>query len=157
MISAAMRHPLLRALIAVTLGLWSTICCCQAQAIVGQACHAGPPAEAPSCCSGCHDEPESTDDEGGERGGGDGRDERREHSPGCPSCQNQQATAGSRFDHGPHDREHAQPALPVLAFAAEPRAIAAPVDSLRPRGLSTAAANPRANRVTLRWHCALVV
>lgn len=157
MMSTAMRHPLLRALIAVTLGLWSSICCCQARAIIGQACHAGPPAEAPSCCSGCHDEPESSDEQGGERDEGDGRGERREHSPGCPSCQYQQASAGSKLDHGPQGWERAQPALLVLAFMAEPRLIDSSIQSLRPRGLSTAAANPRANRVTLRWHCALVV
>src|SRR5688572_27424246 len=61
-----MRHPLLRILLALVIGVVSPMCCCHAAAVAGAAC--GPieaqAAETPahSCCSACRgdaeDEPE---------------------------------------------------------------------------------------------------
>lgn len=162
MISLKMRLPAIRVLIAVLLGLWSSLCCCQARAIIGQSCGGGQatqftqaaPGSPRSCCHS-HDEQRDRGGDNHDPDGGDGDSQRK--SPVCPSCQSPQGTAGPKLESGPQDWERARVAVVTFVLAdILPAPEHAPLVLSTPGRDSTPAA-PRANRDALRWHCALIV
>ncbi|MGD9688403.1 MAG: hypothetical protein AB7K52_04455 [Phycisphaerales bacterium] len=152
-----MRHPVLRILVALFIGVVSPLCCCQVMELTGSACGGTHEvtAKSESCCSGCssdpapiHDQQAPADDD--------------EHSPGkcpsCPSCQGTSVGAGVKFESKTPVLNHQLHALATLALAVVwnpplPAAQAVP-------SLPAWAFDPpylKANREALRWHCALLV
>lgn len=77
-----MRHPLLRILLALLIGLVSPMCCCFAAVVAGMACSlaVGEPEndrEGRSCCGSCCDDEGASTPTPAESG---------EHDKDCPSC-----------------------------------------------------------------------
>lgn len=167
-----MRHPLLRVFLALLIGVWSPLCCCQAAALVGTTCGmmTEPRASADlgaadSCCQCCDDEEPPGDgalpSDPGEivRAGS--------AAPGAPVCPTCQACQGSPVSAALHADakiatvEQHRNALVTLGWAVLPD-----VQSLR--GADAGSAPPpawwwcgpphlKANRDAQRWHCALVI
>lgn len=150
-----MRQPLLRILVALIIGMWIPLCCCQAMALAGDACGSTPTpqAKADSCCQGflaAHSDQESIPDD----------DERS--LPGdctsCPSCQGTSAGAGLTLEAKPPTLEQkwntaAATALLVLSDLPRPDAAISP-------GLPSCWDDRlfiKANREAQRWFCALIV
>lgn len=163
-----MRHPLLRILVALLIGVISPLCCCQAAALVGGGCGGGHEiaAKVESCCGGCSGKAESgeeqtpaplptdapsdvpSDDHHGPPG----------KCPSCPTCQGTSAGAGAKAEATLPAFEPQWNALATISLAV--------LWDLPTLGTTTEAAPPgwaidpphlRANRAALRWYCALIV
>jgi hypothetical protein len=151
-----MRHPLLRILVALLIGVVTPLCCCQAMAIVGSGCGLGHAAASVSdaCCGGCKD--------GSESGEGDAPVEpstpHPSDCPSCPSCQGTASGPGLKADATLPTIEQAWNAIATCALAVVldlPEA-----DDAAHHGRPSWWRDPpciRANREALRWHCALIV
>ncbi len=150
-----MRQPLLRILVALLLGMWIPLCCCQAMALAGDACGSTPTpqAKADSCCQGCHAAPsdqESTPD--------DDKRSLPSDCTSCPSCQGTSAGAGLTVETKLPTLEQnwnaaAAMALVVLTDLPKPDAAISP-------GLPSRWDDRlfiKANREAQRWFCALIV
>lgn len=154
---ATMRHPLLRILVALLIGVVTPLCCCQATAIVGSGC--GEPHTAAikpnSCCNGCADDPASkqhrdapTDNEPPAPG----------KCPSCPSCDGTPAGTAINVEARLPAFEHDWDVIATLALAVlwdlpslETRVTASPP------GWASDPPFLKANREAQRWYCALVV
>jgi len=152
-----MRHPLLRILVALLIGVASPLCCCQAMAMAGGVCgeRHEVAAKADSCCQGCSGDPSSDQEQ-------DAPEQEDPHTPGkcpsCPSCQGTSAGTGVKAEARLPAFEPQWDALSTLALAA--------LWELPPTALQFKTVLPgwshdppflRANRDALRWHCALLV
>lgn len=151
-----MRHPLLHILLALFIGVWSPLCCCQASALAGTVCggtHFKAP-EQDSCCSNCADESQSSEHNAPTN---DNRSLPRE-CPSCPSCQGLASGVMLR----------AEAKLPT--FEQELNFVATIVlstitslprleNSIIPSHALWWASPPhiKANREIQRWHCALTI
>jgi len=154
-----MRHPLMRILVALLVGVWAPICCCRATTFLNTSCretvaHATVSEE--SCCSrGCRTStPEATPDHDPLH---DGR-----LPPGgcktCPSCVGSSGASGVLTGKDGPSKATAMNEVPAM--------LPAPIVVVR-RGMPVAPPNTRnwsgdqgcqrANRSALRWHCALNV
>lgn len=160
-----MRHPLLRVLLALLIGVVTPLCCCQAAALAGGACSGWnvAVAESDSCGGGCPDGPAS--DPCPDRSQDQSRD-RPDHDqpspPGkctsCPSCQGTSAgtviNAAARLPAFEQQwNALATFALAVLWTMEAPEALVAP----HPPGWAHYPPHLKANRDAQRWHCALLV
>lgn len=154
-----MRHPLLRILIALLIGLWSPVCCCQAMALAGSSCGDAsvPEIQPDSCCQGCKSEPRSS--EPGSSHDELPADHERSHPGDCPSCPSCQGTAGGASLRADARLASSQPdgnAIATMTFAVTiaPRW---PDEASITSSLSRWGRPPfaRANREAQRWHCAL--
>lgn len=151
-----MRHPLLRILVALLIGVVTPLCCCQAMALAGSICD-GRHAETTSSASCCHECP-----------GDPGPDQQQDSptdddsdTPGdcrsCPSCQGASGGAGAKA-------EVNLPAIEKVLDTLETIAVAVlwslpPLesqDASAPPGWAAAPPFLKANREALRWHCALL-
>lgn len=150
----SMRHPLLKVLAALFMGILAPLCCCQAMALAGSACGDATVREIrqDTCCQSCKGEPRSTDD-------GPPTDHERSHPGDCPSCPSCQGTAN-----GAGLRAEARLAAPQLDWnAIATIALAATIapswlhEASITGSLSSWGKPPyaRANREAQRWHCAL--
>lgn len=152
-----MRHPSLRILVAVLIGVIAPLCCCQASTFAGVLCDGRQEVTlaASTCCHECSDERDSLpqrDSSNNDQQSPPGK------CPSCPSCQGVPAGAGVKSEAGRADLDQQLHALATLALAV--------VLDLPPLNTHVATAMPawladppfvRANRATLRWHCALTV
>ncbi len=151
-----MRHPLLRILVALLIGVVTPLCCCQAMALAGSLCNGRQAAatELGSCCHECPLDPASdqrqtpTDDQPPLPG----------ECPSCPSCQGTSGGTGAKS-------EASLPAFEQQWHASAMVAIAVVWNFSNP-GPEATPSQPRwtadpphlkANREALRWHCALLV
>lgn len=151
-----MRYPPLRILLALLIGVWSPLCCCQAKALAGIACSPSLAAEAAtdSCCHECNDESVPSDDDWPDEHGGS--------PPGdchsCPSCRGISVGAGLQTESKLSMDEQGWNALATLALPVlhgHPRPDDAIVAS-RPSWWESPP-HVRANRDVQRWHCALIL
>jgi hypothetical protein len=171
----SMRHPLLRILVALLIGVVTPLCCCQAAALAGGACagkHVAA-AESDSCCGGrvgetrtdegpaeqpCQDQPRDDSQ--------DQSQDRPDHDqpsppgkcPSCPSCQGTSAGTGISAEARLPAFEQQWNALATFALAVlwtmeAPEALVAP----HPPGWAHYPPHLKANRDAQRWHCALLV
>jgi hypothetical protein len=124
-----MRHPILRILAAIIIGLWSPMCCCQAADLLGSPCVPAPE----SCCSGCHDS------------------DQPEPAAPCDDCHGTFMQAGivPAPDHIPQPTALTPVFFDTALFLSIPDAIAARHPAATPP--------PPAGRDLLRRHCALIV
>ncbi len=156
-----MRHPLLRILVALLIGVITPLCCCQAAAIAGGACDRSPAATQAldSCCGGCPADPASnrTPDKSEDEPGND-QQPNPSNCKSCPSCQGTSGGTGNI----------AEARLPVLKLEWNTLATLAiaiswatdapePKPARRPPGWADSAPYLKANRDAQRWHCALLV
>ena len=152
-----MRHPLLRILVALLIGLVTPLCCCQAMAMAGGGCgdrHEVAPAP-DACCHGCSQD--SAPDRQRSKPTGDDSSAPGK-CPSCPSCQGTSSGTGMKADVRLPAFEQqwnvlVASALASLGMIETPQCVLAPsppVWALGPPHL-------KANREALRWHCALVV
>lgn len=152
-----MRHPLLRILVALLIGVVTPVCCCQAMAFAGSLCAGrnASVAKAGSCCHECPGDPTSDQQQnapGNDHPGLPGE------CPSCPSCQGTSGGTGAKVEASLPVFEKVWNALATIAFALlwnlppleAQAAIAPPVWAGDPPFL-------KANREALRWHCALLV
>ena len=159
-----MRHPLLRILVALLMGVVTPLCCCQAAAVAGGGCtrtQASAP-EADTCGGGCSGE---TACDRGSGESGDEPDSDRHPVPGsCSSCPSCQGTSGGTGSTG----GSAESRLPVFkqdwngleTFSLELSWVTgAPESALVPRAPGWVQSPPylKANRDAQRWYCALIV
>lgn len=152
-----MRHPLLRILVALLIGVITPLCCCQAMAMAGSVC--GGPHEAvaapDSCCHGCSEDSAPADEQSTPT---DDDAPAPGKCPSCPSCQGTSAGTGAKVEARLPAFEQQWDAISTLALAAlwelPPRVLRIrPV----PPGWTHAPPYLKANREALRWHCALLV
>ena len=164
-----MTSPFLRIVLALVIGLWSPLCCCQAAMVAGAL--TGTPGDCTGsnkktaaspikvgCCDHCGDEPSNP-------GSSDhSSSTNHDRSPGdrspCNDCPGCQGTLGlSRLD-------KADTAMQALALAMAVLVIVVPVDLPLTLPTVTLPFWPRlpdhlplyaGGRSLLRWHCALVV
>jgi hypothetical protein len=153
-LAAPMRHPLLRILAALLIGVWSPLCCCQASAWMGRSCSDRGHARAwgDESCGCCTDEAPS-DDEPDCRFPEDGT---RPGCPACPACQGSVGASGLIPSSKAQQYHMGIEAIPMPAHRSS--ATSLPWDdklSILTPGHSSA--HIRANRAALRWHCALNV
>lgn len=163
-----MRHPLLRILVALIVGLWSPMCCCQAAMFIGGACPSCPrpetpaPEPEPECCC-CKHAP--TPAPGSSCGDSPTQADSSPHQPdskhpcnSCPACKGSAATTASASA----AISFHLPALQFDLFATlllanfdcpvfSPQ-LDRPTAQWSPRGCI-----PRESRDVLRRHCALIV
>ncbi len=156
-----MRHPLLRILVALLIGVVTPLCCCQAALLVDSACDGNHlvAAETDPCCGGCSTETASRQ----------ASDPQRDHSneeqplspdecPSCPSCQGTSGGTGVKAESRLPAFEQQWDALATFALAVL-WTIPNPDAKVLPLSPGWALGPPylKANREALRWHCALVV
>lgn len=152
-----MRHPLLRILVALLIGVVTPLCCCQAMAMVGAVCDGRHErvATAKSCCHGCEGDSAPVDhQEPTPENGQSVPDE----CPSCPSCQGTSSGSGIKAEIKLPAFEQHWNALATMALAVLWNL--PPLDSHKAPSLLDGAEEPlflRANRDALRWHCALVM
>jgi hypothetical protein len=152
-----MRHPLLRILIALLIGVVTPVCCCQAMALAGSICDGRHSAltKSDSCCHECSgdpapDQPQDapTDDDPGVPG----------ECPSCPSCQGTAGGTGAKAEANLPVFEKFWNALATIAVAVLWNLL--PLEAVTAPAPPGWAADPpflKANREALRWHCALLV
>jgi hypothetical protein len=159
MIEAAVRHPLLRVLLALIFGLWSPMCCCRAMAMAGMPCGGAGETES-AAVDGCCDESSDRSPAGEEPGSCPG-DSAPGHDgcPSCPSCQGApgvSAGAGIKIDAGLEAAVQEWTPQPCVVWALLRREAGWLVSAgpARPpwRGVMP---HVKANRDAQRWHCAL--
>lgn len=167
--SCLMRHPMLRILVALLIGVWSPLCCCQASVLAGTACgtmHRAEPVvqslaqnAISACCHRCDgtllpEEGGSTSDGSGSVPTGDPPGS----CPSCPTCQGLSNSVGLQIDAKFPSLDQQWNALATLALAVLFR-LAEPEDAIIARMPPWWGSPPhiKANREALRWHCALVV
>ena len=152
-----MRHPLLRILVALFIGVIAPLCCCTVQALAGNLCGGTHEVsvQSDSCCHGCSGDPTSSDEQ-------QTPTDHDEHAPGkcpsCPSCQGTAVGAGVKFEARGLALEQQFHALATLALAVLWEL--PPLDARAAPSLPGWASAPpflKANREALRWHCALLV
>ncbi|HMN95710.1 MAG TPA: hypothetical protein PKC43_03460 [Phycisphaerales bacterium] len=151
-----MQGSLVRIILALLVGVWSPLCCCQAMALVGRACERGAlrGAEAAGCCSRCAADdgvPASQDDAAPTRPA----DQLPGGCDSCPACLGAIGIAVKLES------------LTMIPDAgSDERASVDPRPSPRQRirrddAGSLSGPRPsqslRANRPALRWHCTLIV
>lgn len=152
-----MRHPLLRILVALFIGVITPLCCCVVQAVAENACGGQHSAavELASCCNGCSTQPGSDQDQD------DPTEEppsSPEKCPSCPSCQGTSGGTGAKAEIRVPAIEQVLDALATIALAAFWNL--PPLDAEAAPPLPGWASDPpflKANREALRWHCALLV
>lgn len=160
------RHPLLRMLVALLIGVVTPLCCCQAVAVAGGACSGGHVAavESDSGCGGCvggaRADKRSAEEPCPDQPRDDPQD-RPSHPgkcPSCPSCQGTSAGTGVNAEARLPAFEQQWNALATFALAVL-WTIEAPETALAPRPPGWAKGPPhlKANRDAQRWHCALLV
>ncbi|MBX3392756.1 MAG: hypothetical protein KF787_08920 [Phycisphaeraceae bacterium] len=146
-----MRHPLLRILVALLIGVWSPLCCCQAMALAGNVCEGTHQIKTDSCC---HEESHPGEDETPANHGGS----LPVDCPSCPSCQGTSGGAGLTAEAKLPTLEQKWNALATIALAVLfdlPQS-----DEVISLGRPPWWNDPpfvKANREALRWHCALIV
>lgn len=155
--SFRMHQPILRIIVALLIGVWSPLCCCQAMAFIGGACDGrpSPTASVESCCADCSDVPARSTNENSPLG------DRESHPPDCPSCPSCQALSGEAVlqveaKSPTLDNEWTAIATIALLGQIDPPHADEPMDLRHP---SWWHGPPflRANREALRWHCALIL
>jgi hypothetical protein len=160
-LKSVMRHPLLRILVALLIGVVTPLCCCQAALLVGSACDGQHlvAAEIDSCCGGCSTETASRPASDRPQ---DDPNEDQPPSPGecpsCPSCQGTTGGTGAKAESRLPAFEQQWDALATFALAVlwtfpTPDAKVLPISP----GWALDPPHLKANREALRWHCALVV
>jgi hypothetical protein len=156
-----MRHPLLRILVALLIGVVTPLCCCQAALLVGSACDGKHlvAVEMDSCCGGCSTETAS------HRASDPQPDDSNEEPPlspdecpSCPSCQGTSGGTGVKAESRLPAFEQQWDALATFSLAVlwtipTPDARVVPLSP----GWALGPPHLKANRDALRWHCALVV
>lgn len=151
-----MRHPLLRILVALLIGLWSPLCCCQAMTLAGSICDfvAAEQASSDSCCQNRESPPPGADDCSLDQGEVPAPTE----CSSCPSCQGTSGGAGSNAESRLPSVSHEFNSVATLA-SCRVFGLSKPDEAVKPSGLSwwRTPLHLRANRDSLRWHCALVV
>lgn len=173
-----MRHPLLRILVALFVGVWSPLCCCQAALLAGTSCptdgsartsHSNDesPAERPLCCSkeGCGQQRgveagRSADPESGPFDGHTPTD--RPECPSCPACRGDAAGSGL-LNAEPKPERHSESESPgfvnavALATGLKFECTLGAGGGWGVRLRDGALAHLHTNRDAQRWHCALVI
>lgn len=170
-----MRHPLLRILVALLIGVVTPLCCCQAAALAGGACSGGhvSTAVSDSCCGGC-DSGAGSDERPAEQPCSDqSQDDQQDQSqdqpcqdqpshpgkcPSCPSCQGTSSGTGVNAEARLPAFEQQWNALATFTLTVL-WTIDAPETNLasRPPGWAKSPPHLKANRDAQRWHCALLV
>lgn len=136
-----MRHPILRILIAILIGFWSPMCCCQASELLGAPCAPSQQSHEESCCSGCGDTPEEPT-------------EPHDSGQPCTECHWSFAQAGVVLN-SEHGGTLSTDAVTTIAtFGTICTLLIA--DAGQPRHPDHHPPRP-AGRSLLRWHCALIV
>ena len=151
-----MRHPLLRILIALLIGVASPVCCCQVMALAGSACESGhAAAEADSCCHECPFDPASDDLE---EVRSDAPLPSSSDCPSCPSCRGASVGKAAKSEANFPVFEEFWDTLATLSLAVlwELPALEAKCATVRP-GWGDDPAFLKSNREALRWHCTLLV
>lgn len=159
MIETAVRHPLLRMLLALIIGLWSPMCCCRAMAMTGMACGGSGETES-AAVDGCCDESPDRSPAGEEPGS---CPDRSEPAPlGCPSCPACNGAPGVSSGAGikgearleAAGQEWTPQACVVWATLGREAGWLVSAGPARPpwRGVMP---HVKANRDAQRWHCAL--
>jgi len=152
-----MRHPLLRILVALLIGVATPVCCCQAMALAGGVCDGrfGAAAESASCCHQCPDSPLSDQEQEAPT---DEVPPSPSDCPSCPSCQGTSGGTGVKAEANLPVFEKVWNALATIAVAVLWSLL--PLDAQNTPAPPGWAADPpflKANREALRWHCALLV
>lgn len=151
-----MRHPLLRILVALLIGLWSPLCCCQAMTLAGSTCGDAVP-EVASSDSCCQDLASSSSD-AGDCESGQWDVPAPSDCSSCPSCQGTSGGAGLKVDSRLPSVSHEFNLVATLANTYV-LSLPKPDEAVKPSARSwwRTPLHLRANRVSQRWHCALVV
>ncbi len=151
-----MPHSLLRILVALLIGVWSPLCCCQAMMLAGSVCEISHSVAAvsDSCCHNCEDRPVSENEH--PSSGLDGQ--HPSDCKSCPSCQGLSSGAGLKIEAGLASVEEQWNAIATIArdvFFHVPRRD----DAIVPGRPLWWGSPPyvKANRETLLWHCALTI
>ncbi|MBL0870618.1 MAG: hypothetical protein IBJ18_08590 [Phycisphaerales bacterium] len=152
-----MRHPLLRILVALLIGVIAPLCCCQVMGLTGSVCggrHEVATASE-SCCQGCSGDPVSSDEQ---QTPSDGNEHAPRKCPSCPSCQGTAVGTAVKFEARVQVLDQQLHALATIALAVLWELPT--LDARAAPSLPGWASDPpflKANREALRWHCALLV
>lgn len=165
-------HPLLRILAAFLIGLWSPLCCCQSEVLLGSHCPSqdaainAPPSASPktkSCCGSgdsCGKQDRSRAPAQSQEPSTDPLSPATEDSPtSCNSCPSCLTTAREGFARQSVETESAS----WISFSVPPATLWEPPSLHQLRHSDCKPSWPvefhhlRANRSALRWHCALIV
>jgi hypothetical protein len=152
-----MRHPLLRILVALLIGVVTPLCCCQAMALAGSICDGRHSAvsNGDSCCHECPRDPAPDQQQDAPT---NDHSEPPGECPSCPSCQGTAGGTGAKAEASLPVFEELSNGLSTIALAV--------LWSLPPLEVHDAPAPPgwaadppfvKANREALRWHCALLI
>lgn len=172
-----MRHPLLRILIALLVGMASPLCCCQAALFTGDTCgpspvvvvftpEAAPTPAAPSrCCSSakCHDEqPPATSPTNSDTDNHNSPAHTHNPSQPCDTCPTCYSTIKqASIDNLSSSTLNAFAKQYLCSDAAFPTLVELlrlELHAKQPQAYSQSDdAHIRPNRAALRWHCALIV
>lgn len=152
-----MRHPLLRILMALLIGVCTPMCCCRAMALAGSVCDGRfvTLTEAESCCQKC-----SRDHAPDQRPEAPAHDDSCPPGgcPSCPSCQGASSIAGVKAEASVAVFEEVLNTLATIDLSL--LCVLAPLDfepALKRPGWATDPPFLKANRDAQRWHCALLV
>ena len=152
-----MRHPLLRILVALLIGIIMPLCCCQAASFVGGHCSGIVEAAqiVDSCCHESEDESSAPpDNDGTERNA----PQPAETCPSCPSCQGSVAGNGAKSEATIPSFKSQWDALATFAFAIVWNSLLGEAQAPSvPPGWRSDPPFLRANRDAQRWYCALIV
>ena len=149
-----MRHPLIRILVALLIGVCTPLCCCQAMALARTACEStlDPQEKSAACCQSCHAQPSSNEESAPE----DHEGSLPRDCPSCPSCQGASDEAALKVEAKFSTLDQELNAIATIAFLVlsdlpmpDPAMIAG-LPSWRGDRLFI-----KANREALRWFCAL--
>jgi hypothetical protein len=152
-----MRHPLLRILVALIIGVVTPVCCCQAMALAGSICD-GRHAVVTKADSCCHECPDGRASDHRQEAPSDEQPPLPGDCPSCPSCEGTSGGTGAKAEVNLPVFEKVWNALATIAVVV--------LWSLPPLEAQVAPAPPgwaadppflKANREALRWHCALLV
>jgi len=162
-----MRHPLLRILVALLVGMITPLCCCRATAMLGTECGGWDARDArvariqgiriDSCC----DRPGNARSNQTQDAPADDQQPSPEHAPTCPACPSCNGTltgTGINVENRSPVSEHEWDGIVTLALAMALEC--PPLQTQAVALLSGWVSDPPfliANREALRWHCALLV
>jgi len=162
-----MRHPFFRVLVALLIGVWSPLCCCQAMTLVGRACEstASDVVAQSTCCPNCPTETsEATEDESRPPASApdNGQSTHPDDCPSCPSCQGLSGGVGLNVEAELPTFEQQWSAIATIALAV---ILELPwTDEMMVRGRPPwpwggwgSPPHVKANRDAQRWHCALTL
>lgn len=155
-----MRHPLLRILVALIIGVSLPLCCCQAMMLVGGACDgASDTVELQaSCCPSCLDESSGSRSPTPVHTPSNDENSHPDDCPSCPSCQGLSGGAGLKVEAKLPALEQQWNALATIAIAVF-FDLPKPDEAIVPGCPSRWGSPPhvKANRDAQRWHCALTI